>query len=163
MRIYAASVEVFRMRIDETEVEILIGTEMPDQAPTDKIRAQEILPSDPCIQEDPSTSSANLYADDDHCMQLILILLSLEIDKLIVIVYNLSVFILGSEQAEEETLECKTMTVEISEQAINTHLLCTELNEIEDEIEEAKVPNSPASIEGLLHLHTKLLFLFFHI
>ncbi|CBI26867.3 unnamed protein product, partial [Vitis vinifera] len=111
---------VFRMRIDETEVEILIGTEMPDQAPTDKIRAQEILPSDPCIQEDPSTSSANLYADDDHC----------------------------SEQAEEETLECKTMTVEISEQAINTHLLCTELNEIEDEIEEAKVPNSPASIEG---------------
>lgn len=115
-----ASVEVFRMRIDETEVEILIGTEMPDQAPTDKIRAQEILPSDPCIQEDPSTSSANLYADDDHC----------------------------SEQAEEETLECKTMTVEMSEQAINTHLLCTELNEIEDEIEEAKVPNSPASIEG---------------
>lgn len=65
---YAASVEVFRMRIDETEVEILIGTEMPDQAPIDKIQAQEILPSDSCIQEEPSTSSANLLPEDDHCI-----------------------------------------------------------------------------------------------
>lgn len=77
--------------------------------------------------------------------------------------YNLSVFVLGSEHAEEETLECRTITVEnleMGEQAINTHLLCTELNEIEDEIEEDKVPNTPASIEGLLHLRMKLLFFF---
>ena len=78
MRIYAASVEVFRMRIDETEVEILIGTEMSDQAYTDKIQAQEILPSDR-IQEDSSTSSANLLLDDDHCISLVLILLSLKL------------------------------------------------------------------------------------
>lgn len=36
----------------------------------------------------------------------------------------------------------------MSAEAISTHLLCTVLNETEDEIEEDKVPNTPASIEG---------------
>lgn len=82
MRIYAGSIEVFRMRIDETEVEILIGTEMPDQAPTDKKIAEEILPSDPCMQEDPFSSSANLCSDDAHCMSPIFILLSSDLIKI---------------------------------------------------------------------------------
>ncbi|KAA8532547.1 hypothetical protein F0562_032637 [Nyssa sinensis] len=74
-----------------------------------------------CTHEDPSTSSANLHAYEDH----------------------------GSKQTEEETIE-------MSEQAINSHLsLSSELNEIEED----KVPDTPTSIESLNHLHRKLLLL----
>ncbi|KAK9277155.1 hypothetical protein L1049_006694 [Liquidambar formosana] len=118
--------DVFHMRSEETEAEIVIRTEEPDREQFNEDRTQEILLSHPCILEDPSTSFANLHADNDH----------------------------GSKQAEEETVECKTMLVEMSEQARNNHLsLCSDLNEIEEE----RIPDTPTSIEGLHHLDKNLL------
>ncbi|OMO60657.1 hypothetical protein CCACVL1_23977 [Corchorus capsularis] len=80
-------------------------------------------------QEEPSTSFAHLHADDDH----------------------------GSETAEEETIQFRTMTVETCDQAIKNHhlSLSSELNDIEED----KVPDTPTSIDSLHLLHKKLLLL----
>uniref|UniRef100_A0A5B6ZV97 GTD-binding domain-containing protein n=1 Tax=Davidia involucrata TaxID=16924 RepID=A0A5B6ZV97_DAVIN len=122
------SEEVNQMQIKETESEVSIGTEIPDLDTKDEIQTQEIPNSYQCIHEDPSTSSANLRADDDH----------------------------GCKQTEEETIECKTILVEMSEQAINSHLsLSSEINEIEED----RVPDTPTSIDSFHHLHRKLLLL----
>lgn len=51
------SEDVFRMS-DDTEVRILMKTEMPDQDQTDEVRSSS------CLHEDPSTCYANLNADD---------------------------------------------------------------------------------------------------
>ncbi|XWS69357.1 hypothetical protein CRYUN_Cryun04dG0172400 [Craigia yunnanensis] len=81
-----------------------------------------------CTQEDPSTSSTQLQADADH----------------------------GSKNAEEETIQFKTITVETRDQALKSHLsLSSELNEIEED----KVPDTPTSIYSLHLLHKKLLLL----
>ncbi|XWS22854.1 hypothetical protein CRYUN_Cryun29cG0071800 [Craigia yunnanensis] len=81
-----------------------------------------------CTQEDPSTSSAQLHAQADH----------------------------GSKNAEEETIQFETITVETCDQAIKNHLsLSSELNEIEED----KVPDTPTSIDNLHLLHKKLLLL----
>ncbi|KAA8529032.1 hypothetical protein F0562_033480 [Nyssa sinensis] len=57
---------------------------------------------------------------------------------------------------DDHGIECKTISVEMGEQAMNSHLsLCSESNEIEEE----KVPDTPTSIESLNHLHKKLLLL----
>lgn len=70
--------------------------------------------------------------------------------------YCFALFILGPEPAEEETLQCKTIFVGTSEQALNTHFsTCSELNDIEEE----RVPDTPTSIDGLHHLHKRLLLL----
>ncbi|OMO99754.1 hypothetical protein COLO4_13096 [Corchorus olitorius] len=80
-------------------------------------------------QEEPSTSFAHLHADDDH----------------------------GSDTAEEETIQFRTMTVETCDQAIKNHhlSLSSELNDIEED----KVPDTPTSIDSLHLLHKKLLLL----
>ncbi|XP_059655373.1 myosin-binding protein 3-like isoform X2 [Cornus florida] len=120
--------EMCQFVVNETEVEVSIGTDIPDLDPTDEIQTREIPTSYQCIHEDPSTSSANLDADNDH----------------------------GCKQTEEETIVCKTITVEMSETSISNHFpLCSELNEIEDD----KVPDTPTSTESLHHLHKKLLLL----
>ncbi|XVF02871.1 hypothetical protein REPUB_Repub04eG0212100 [Reevesia pubescens] len=78
-----------------------------------------------CTQEDPSTSSAQLHADAGH----------------------------GSKNAEEETIQFTTVTVETCDQAIKNHLsLSSELNEIDED----KVPDTPTSIDSLHLLHKKL-------
>lgn len=56
----------------------------------------------------------------------------------------------GCGQAEEEMLELKTISVETSNQAVNN---------LVNEIEEEKVPDTPTSEESLQHLHKKLLLL----
>lgn len=43
---------------DEPEVEISIGTEIPDHEPIDEIQTQNDLPSLPHVQEEPSPSSS---------------------------------------------------------------------------------------------------------
>lgn len=43
---------------DELEVEISIGTDIPDHEPIDEIQTQNDLPSQPDVQEDPSPSSS---------------------------------------------------------------------------------------------------------
>ncbi|XVE91989.1 hypothetical protein REPUB_Repub01dG0058400 [Reevesia pubescens] len=79
-----------------------------------------------CTQEDPSTSFAELHTDADH----------------------------GSNNAEEETIQFKTITVETCDQAIKNHLsLSSGLNETEED----KVPGTPTSIDSLHLLHKKLL------
>ena len=65
-------------------------------------------------------------------------------------------FTLGSKNAEDETIQFKTITVETCDQAIKNHLsLSSELNEIEED----KVPDTPTSIDSLHLLHKKLLLL----
>ncbi|MBA0828552.1 hypothetical protein Goarm_013219, partial [Gossypium armourianum] len=62
----------------------------------------------------------------------------------------------GSKNAEEETIQFKTMTVETCDQAIKIHLsVPSESNEIEDD----KVLDTPTSLDGIHQLHKKLLFL----
>ncbi|XP_022725947.1 myosin-binding protein 2-like [Durio zibethinus] len=81
-----------------------------------------------CTQEDPTTSSAQLHADADQ----------------------------DYKNAEEETIQFKTLTVETFDEAIKSHLsLSSELNEIEED----KVPDTPSSIDSLHLLHKKLLLL----
>ncbi|KAK8627664.1 hypothetical protein V6N13_135269 [Hibiscus sabdariffa] len=76
-------------------------------------------------QEDPSTSSSQLHVDPDH----------------------------GSENAEEETIQFKTMTVETCDQAVKNHLsVSSQLNEIEDE----KVLDTPTSMDSIHLFHKKL-------
>ncbi|XVE74673.1 hypothetical protein DITRI_Ditri12bG0035900 [Diplodiscus trichospermus] len=110
---------------DEIEAEISIGTDIPDHEPIEDFQMQHLYE---CIQENPSTSSAQLHADANH----------------------------GSTNAEEETIQFKTITVEMCDQAIKGHLsLSSELNEIEED----KVPDTPTSIDSLHLLHKKLLLL----
>ncbi|XP_022733896.1 myosin-binding protein 2-like [Durio zibethinus] len=81
-----------------------------------------------CTQVDPPTSSIQLYADADH----------------------------GSKNAEEETIQFKTITVETCDQGIKNHLsLSSEFIENEED----KVPDTPTSIDSLHLLHKKLLLL----
>lgn len=47
--------------VNETEVEVSIGTEIPDLYPIDETQAQDIT----CAHEDPSSSSTN-FREDDH-------------------------------------------------------------------------------------------------
>ncbi|CAL5354817.1 unnamed protein product [Camellia sinensis] len=124
----AVTEDTFQLAINENEREVSIGTEIPDLEPTDEFQNQEILSPFTCINEDSSTSFDNFNAEDDQ----------------------------GSKQAEEESVELKTISVEVSEHAINNQTsLGSELNEIEEE----KVPDTPTSIESLHHLHKKLLML----
>ncbi|THG03170.1 hypothetical protein TEA_016077 [Camellia sinensis var. sinensis] len=124
----AVTEDTFQLAINENEREVSIGTEIPDLEPTDEFQNQEILSPFTCINEDSSTSFDNFNAEDDQ----------------------------GSKQAEEESVKLKTISVEVSEHAINNQTsLGSELNEIEEE----KVPDTPTSIESLHHLHKKLLML----
>ncbi|KAL7000920.1 hypothetical protein U1Q18_002072 [Sarracenia purpurea var. burkii] len=121
--------EAFLVPINEAEAEaeVSIGTEIPDLEPTDEFQDQELLPPYICINKDPSTSSPN-FVEDDHA--------------------------LGSKKAEEESLELKTVLVEVRENVINNQTsLGSELNETEEE----RVPDTPTSMESLHHLHKKLL------
>ncbi|GMI75203.1 myosin binding protein 2 [Hibiscus trionum] len=69
-------------------------------------------------QEDPSTSSSQLHVDAGH----------------------------GSENATEETIQFKTMTVETCDQAVKNHLsVSSELNEIEYD----KVLDIPTSVDSI--------------
>ncbi|KAI6677163.1 hypothetical protein NL676_037959 [Syzygium grande] len=51
---------------DETDAEISIGTEIPDQETVDEIHTEESFHSFQCTQEDPSTRYDILSADFDH-------------------------------------------------------------------------------------------------
>ncbi|XP_015895442.3 probable myosin-binding protein 4 [Ziziphus jujuba] len=82
------------VRNDETDAEISIGTEIPDQEPIDEIQTREHEPSYSCGQDEPATSSINLHVDDN----------------------------LDSKQAEDEFVEFKTLSVETSRKDINNHL-----------------------------------------
>ncbi|KAM1608276.1 hypothetical protein EV1_020266 [Malus domestica] len=107
---------------DETDAEVSIGTEIPDQEENDEVQsAQELLYSYACEQEDPSTSSANLHDCDHH----------------------------GSEQAEEELLEFKTLSVETREKEKDNHF----------SLEVDNVLDTPTSIDSL-HQFRKGMLLF---
>lgn len=54
------------MQSNELDVEISIGTEIPDQEPLDEAQTLEALPSCEHRQEEPSTSSVILHVDDDN-------------------------------------------------------------------------------------------------
>ena len=58
---------------DELEVEISIGTDIPDHEPIDEIQTQIDLPPHPDLQEDPSPSSS---LDVDNMQGSILCLIS---------------------------------------------------------------------------------------
>ncbi|KAE8716643.1 putative clathrin assembly protein [Hibiscus syriacus] len=76
-------------------------------------------------EEDPSSSSSKLHVHADH----------------------------GSENAEEETLQFKTMTVATCDQAVRNHLsVSLQLNGMEDD----KVLDTPTSIDSIHLLHKKL-------
>ncbi|KAE8688195.1 putative clathrin assembly protein [Hibiscus syriacus] len=75
--------------------------------------------------EDPSSSSSQLHVDDDH----------------------------GSENAEEETIQFKTMTVATCDLAVRNHLSVTsQLNEMDND----KVLDTPTSIDSIHLLHKRL-------
>ncbi|GAV63420.1 Zein-binding domain-containing protein [Cephalotus follicularis] len=98
--------EVPQLQCDEIIAEISVGTEIPAQELIDGIQPQECIPSNECIQEDPSTSCSNLHVDDDH----------------------------GSRQLKGEFVEFNSMTVETSELVTNNHLSWySGLNESEED------------------------------
>ncbi|PON62751.1 Zein-binding domain containing protein [Parasponia andersonii] len=129
--VHQASEDESHMQSDEIDAEVSIGTEIPDQEPIDEIQTEEIQPSShPCEREDPSSSSVNLHIDDSH--------------------------VLNFEQAEEELVAFKALSVETNCREIKSHLaFFSELNDIDEE----KVPDTPSSIDSLHQLHKKLLLL----
>lgn len=90
---------------NETEVEVSIGTEIPDLYPTDETQAQDTT----CSHEDPSSSSANFHEDDhEHGIEIKL--------------------------QQEETLRLGNLAIEISENMTNNQLSeSTEINGIDEE------------------------------
>ncbi|XP_050373677.1 myosin-binding protein 3-like [Argentina anserina] len=117
---------------DEIDAEVSIGTDIPDHDifNEDIQSAGELLNSYPNVQEDPSTSSptspnANIY--DNY----------------------------GSKQENEGFLEFKTLSLETSEEARNSHFsLGSELNEIE---EEKVLPDTPTSTDHFHQLYNRML------
>ncbi|XP_010265637.1 PREDICTED: myosin-binding protein 2 [Nelumbo nucifera] len=118
--------------------EIPIETDMPDQQPNDLPQVHEPVTIIPCLPEEHfsnnysnagnSAISDTLMADDGQ----------------------------DSKQAEEATIESKTISVDRTEQGINHHLsLSLELNEVEEE----KAPETPGYVEGIHQIHKKLLLL----
>ncbi|XP_050233641.1 myosin-binding protein 2-like [Mercurialis annua] len=107
----SVSEEALEMQIDETEADISIGTEIPDHESVDDIQAGEVPSSHLCIEEDPSssTSNADCHANDDS----------------------------GHKQTGEDVIEFRALTVETRETMINTHSLCSESNDVEED----KVPD----------------------
>ncbi|PKI78171.1 myosin-binding protein 3 [Punica granatum] len=120
---------------DEVEPEVSIGTEIPDQEQinVDEIHDEETLSWDLCREGDeaPSTSNDFLHtADfDNHDGDVV--------------------------RSEGETLEFRSISIEMSSEASN-HKLDAELtNENEDE----RIPDTPNSMDSLHQLHERLLLL----
>ncbi|KAL8112275.1 hypothetical protein AgCh_019831 [Apium graveolens] len=140
--------------VNEIEVEVSIGTEIPDLESTDETQAQDTIShEDPftrssnfhkddhkhetqaqetiCLHEDPFTSSANFYEDDhEHGMEIKL--------------------------QQEETLRLGNLAIEISENMTNNQLSVSTKN---NGIDEEKVPDTPTSLDSFHHLHKKFLLL----
>ncbi|KAI3453145.1 hypothetical protein Pfo_009808 [Paulownia fortunei] len=114
---------------NENEADVSIGTEIPDLDITDEIQIQDSVHSYEFIHEDHSTSSANLYAVDDH----------------------------GPTQVEEQQMvELQSLSVQDREHMMNNQpSFQLELNENEED----KVPDTPTSVDSLNQLHKKLLLL----
>ncbi|EEF34596.1 myosin-binding protein 2 [Ricinus communis] len=126
--LHSLCVEVLQMQVDEIEAYVSIGAEIPDHEPIEEIQTESFPSSCLCVEEDPSTSNGDNHALDDH----------------------------GYNQAEEDEVEFRAMTIETSEPVIKSHLsLCLESNDIEED----KTPDTPTSVDSLHHLHKKLLLL----
>ncbi|XP_017226577.2 myosin-binding protein 2-like [Daucus carota subsp. sativus] len=91
--------------VNETEVEVSIGTEIPDLYSTDETQAQDTN----CLHEDPSMSSANFHEDDrEHGIEIKL--------------------------QQEEALRLGNLAIEISENMTNNQVpASTESNVIDEE------------------------------
>ncbi|KAF5748031.1 myosin-binding protein 2 [Tripterygium wilfordii] len=112
--------EAIQMQNDEIEVEVSIGTDIPDQELIDDIQCQE----------DPAPTSNAEFSGDDECR---------------------------SKRAEEDLVEFKTITVQTRELVMNNHLSFS--SELDENIEEDNIPDTPSSVDNLHHLHRKLLVL----
>ncbi|KAL8157589.1 myosin-binding protein 2-like [Apium graveolens] len=93
------------IKINETEEEVSIGTEIPDLYPTDKTEPQDTT----CLREDLSSISSNFHEDDhEHGIEIKL--------------------------QQEETLRLGNLAIEISENMTNNQLSeSTEINVIDEE------------------------------
>ncbi|XP_023551658.1 myosin-binding protein 2-like isoform X1 [Cucurbita pepo subsp. pepo] len=127
---------------DELDVEILMGTNIPDRPdhdPIGDIQTQTDLPPHSDAQEDPSPSSSlefDTMQDSNKARKS-------ELDEEV-------------EEANEE-VEFKILSVETSSQPLDDHKpSSSELNENE---EEDKVPDTPTSMDSFHQLHKKLLLL----
>ncbi|KAK1387034.1 Myosin-binding protein 3 [Heracleum sosnowskyi] len=101
----AVSEEDSPIIVNETELEVSIGTEIPELYPTDETQAQDTTSS----HEDPSSSSANFHEDDhEHGIEIKL--------------------------QQEETLRLGNLAIEISENMTNNQLSAsTESDGIDEE------------------------------
>lgn len=103
--VHRESEEAIQMQSNELDVEIPIGTEIPDKESLDEAQTQGEIQTYEHRQEDPSTSSIILQVHDVN----------------------------GSKPGEE-LIAFETITVETSNQALNNAMsLCLELNETEEE------------------------------
>ncbi|KAJ4835250.1 hypothetical protein Tsubulata_026681 [Turnera subulata] len=109
---------------DELEAEVSIGPEIPDQDPIDDIQAEEVASLYQRIQEGASTSTAK-----DNAYE-----------------YDFN-------HAEEDVMEFKTLSIEISEPVTEYHLL---FRSESNDIEEDKIPDTPTSGDSLHHFQKKL-------
>lgn len=115
---------------NENEADVSIGTEIPDLDITDEIQIEDSVHMYECTREDPPTSSANLYAVDDH-------------DH-------------GPAKVEEQMVELQSLSVQAREhERDNEASFQLEVNEIEED----KFPDTPTSVDSLNQLHKKLLML----
>lgn len=117
--------EVSQIPITENEADVSIGTEIPDLDSTDEIKAQENFSSYDFDHGEPSTSSPDLHSNAFEKAQ------------------------------EEETVELRRLSVEVSENPMNNRLSFSDLNEIEEE----RIPDTPTSLDSFNQLHKKLLLL----
>ncbi|KAF8389985.1 hypothetical protein HHK36_024505 [Tetracentron sinense] len=121
----------FKLLGHKSKSEILRVTEMSDQH-----QAYELISPMPCLQEDQSFMNNDNFGNSTSSDTFMA-----ENDQ-------------GPRQTEEDTIQGITMSVERNEQEINHNLsLSSELNEVEEE----KAPETPTYVEGLHHLHKKLL------
>ncbi|KAK1374671.1 putative myosin-binding protein 4 [Heracleum sosnowskyi] len=90
--------------VTETEVEVSIGTEIPDLESTDENQARDTI----CLHEDPFTRSYNFHEDREHGMEIKL--------------------------QQEETLRLGNLAIEISENLTNNQIsVSTESNGVDEE------------------------------
>ncbi|KAJ8770085.1 hypothetical protein K2173_010130 [Erythroxylum novogranatense] len=117
--------EALQMEANKTEADASIGPEIPDKKPVSDAQAQEVPPY-LSTEENPEATSAHFHRHNSH----------------------------ESKQAEEDEVESRTLSAEISVSVINNHFaLCSE----GDETEEDRIPNTPTTIDGLHHSYRKFL------
>ncbi|TYK30495.1 myosin-binding protein 2 isoform X2 [Cucumis melo var. makuwa] len=164
--------EDFHMWNDELEVEISIGTDIPDHEPIDEIQTQIDLPPHPDLQEEPSPSSSldvDSMQDSNIVEEAVEVkeeeefkIFSVETSSQPSDYHKPSSSEVNEDEEEDkvpgtEVEEFKLLSVETCSHPSDNHKPSS--SEVNENEEEDKVPDTPTSMDSLHQLHKKLLLL----